>query len=163
MNVACKLTSFTSACLVKIKHVHNIASSSHPMDIGAGVYIHPTVRTAIAALQAGDKLAWLTCFTAGAKLFDSGKRKSIFNFTRDNIGLMHFTDIERVDNDGRDVYGMLRLRDEETIHAYFKFRLDAAAMCSRLDIGPVDGDQPLSLLPYSLYLALLPDPGETLT
>lgn len=102
------------------------------------------VRTAISALQAGDKLGWLTCFTAGAKLFDNGKRRSMFNFTRDHVGAMRFTEIERVDNDGRDVYGVIRLRDEQDIHAYFKVRLDAAAMCSRLDIGRTDEDQPLS-------------------
>lgn len=125
------------------------------MEIGSGIYVHPTVRTAVSALQAGDKLGWLTCFTAGAKLFDNGKRRSLFNFTRDNIGLMQFNDIERVDNDGRDVYGMLQFREEESFRAYFKFRLDAAAMCSRLDIGRMDGEQSLSLLPVSLCFAWL--------
>jgi hypothetical protein len=127
------------------------------MEIGSGIYVHPTVRTAISALQAGDKLGWLTCFTAGAKLFDNGKRRSLFNFTRDNIGLMQFNDIERVDNDGRDVYGMLRFREEKSFRAYFKFRLDAAAMCSRLDIARMDGEQSLSLLPVSLCFAWLAD------
>ena len=131
------------------------------MDIDSGVYLHPTVRTAVAALQAGDKLAWLTCFTAGAKLFDNGKRKNLFHFTRNSLGSIRFTDIERVNNDGRDIYGLLRIGDEENIHAYFKFRLDAAAMCSRLDVGRMDGDQLLSLLSYSLCLVLTANPDET--
>lgn len=128
------------------------------MEIGSGLYLHPTVRTAISALQAGDRLNWLTCFTAGAKLFDNGKRKSLFNFTRDHIGSMHFISIERVDNDGRDVYGVLKVREEENIRAYFKFRLDAAAMCSRLDVGRQEGDEFLSLL-LSLGLLFSIDDG----
>lgn len=153
--------AFTPACPVTVKYASNAAFSSHTMEIPSGTYVHPTVRAAISAFQAGDKLGWLTCFTAGAKLFDNGKRRSVFNFTRDNIGTMQFTSIDRVDNDGRDVYGTLRVRDEGNVHAYFKFRLDAAAMCSRLDIGRVDGDQPLSLIPLSLYFALLMDSGDS--
>lgn len=130
------------------------------MDIDSGVYLHPTVRTAIAALEAGDKLGWLTCFTAGAKLFDNGKRKNLFHFTRDNVGSMYFTTIERADNDGRDVYGLLRIRDEENVQAYFKFRMDAAAMCNRLDVGRVDGDQLLFLLPFALHLVWPVGHGE---
>jgi len=122
------------------------------MEIGSGLYVHPTVRTAIDALQAGDRLAWLTCFTAGAKLFDNGKRKSLFNFTRNHIGSMQFTSVDRIDNDGREVYGVLQIRDEENVHVYFKFRLDAAAMCSRLDIGRQDGGQIQPLLPLTLGL-----------
>ena len=128
------------------------------MEIGSGLYLHPTVRTAISALQAGDRLSWLTCFTASAKLFDNGKRKSLFNFTRDHIGSMQFTSIERADNDGRDLYGVMKIRAEENVHAYFRFRLDAAAMCSRLDVGRQDGDEFLSLL-LSLGLLFPVDDG----
>jgi hypothetical protein len=120
-----------------------------PMEIGSGLYLHPTVRTAIDALQAGDRLAWLSCFTAGAKLFDNGKRKSLFNFTRDHIGSIRFSSIERADNDGRDIYGVMQVREEENVHGYLKFRLDAAAMCNRLDIGRQEGEQSQPLLPFS--------------
>jgi hypothetical protein len=124
------------------------------MDIGSGVYLHPTVRSAISAMQAGDRLAWLSCFTAGAKLFDNGKRRSLFNFTRDYIGSLHLSAIERSDNDGRDVYGAIRIHGEEDAPVFFKFRMDAAAMCNRLDIGRLDGGQRLPLLPLTVGLVL---------
>ena len=128
------------------------------MEIASRLYLHPTVRSAIDALQAGDRLAWLTCFTASAKLFDNGKRKSLFNFTRDHIGSLRFTSIERSDSDGRDVYGVMQVREEEGVRAYLKFRLDAAAMCNRLDIGRQHGGQFQPLLPFSP--GMVPDDGE---
>jgi hypothetical protein len=130
------------------------------MDIGSGVYLHPTVRTAISALQAGDRLAWLSCFTAGAKLFDNGKRRSLFNFTRDYVGSLRFSAIERSENDGREVYGLMTMRAAEDAHVVFKFRMDAAAMCNRLDVGRTDGGQRLSLLPVALGLVFAATYGD---
>jgi hypothetical protein len=110
--------------------------------------LHPTVNKAIAALQVGDKLRWLTCFTASAKLFDNGKRGNFHQFSRDNVGAMYFTSIEHVDSDGRGVRGWLHLGDSEEVVAYFKFRIDTTEMCSRLDVARLEGDRHFSLQAY---------------
>ena len=115
------------------------------MDIDLEARLHPTVPMAIRALQAGDKLAWLTCFTASAKLFDNGKRGSFQQFSRDNVGVLYFTNIEHIDSDGRGLRGWLHLDHEEVV-AYFKFRLDSTEMCSRLDVARLEGDRHLALL-----------------
>ncbi|GLQ88335.1 hypothetical protein [Dyella flagellata] len=115
------------------------------MDIDLDVGLHPTVHKAVSALQAGDKLTWLTCFTASAKLFDNGKRSSFHQFARDNVGVMYFTTIEHIDSDGRGIRGWLRLDGHEEVVAYFKFRIDTTEMCSRLDVARLEGGQHLAL------------------
>lgn len=107
--------------------------------------LHPTVHKAMSALQAGDKLRWLTCFTASAKLFDNGKRRGFQQFSRDCVGVMHFTTVEHVDSDGRGLRGRLHVGDREEIDAYFKFRIDSTEMCSRLDVSRLEGDRHLPL------------------
>ncbi|GGA29946.1 hypothetical protein [Dyella nitratireducens] len=116
------------------------------MDIDLEAGLHPTVHKAISALQVGDKLTWLTCFTASAKLFDNGKRRGFHQFSRDHVGMMYFTTIEHVDRDGRGMRGWLHLGDDEEIVAYFKFRIDTAEMCSRLDVSRLEGDRHFPLL-----------------
>lgn len=123
------------------------------MEIGPEVRLHPTVHAAISALQIGDKLTWLSCFIAAAKLFDNGKRSDFQQFTRESIGVIYFTAIEQADSDGRGVHGWLHTRDEKTVRAYFKFRLDNTAMCSRLDVARLEDDNMLPLLSVALHLA----------
>lgn len=115
------------------------------MDIDLEAHLHPTVRRALSALQGGDKLAWLTCFTASAKLFDNGKRASFQQFSRDGVGMMYFASIEHIDSDGRGVRGWFHLDHEEVV-AYLKFRIDTTEMCSRLDVARLEGDRHMSLL-----------------
>jgi hypothetical protein len=52
---------------------------------------NPTVRTAIEALQRGDKDAWASQFSSDAKLFDDGKPRSLGKFTREALGHERFT------------------------------------------------------------------------
>jgi len=115
------------------------------MAIDLEARLHPTVHKAISALQGGDKLRWLTCFTASAKLFDNGKRRGFQQFSRDNVGIMHFTGIEHIDSDGRGLRGRLHIGNNEEVTAYFKFRIDSTEMCSRLDVSRMEGDRHLPL------------------
>jgi len=64
-----------------------------------------TVKSAIGALQNGDKTAWKNLFTSDAEMFDDGSPRSLQKFTNDAIGHERFTKIERVENNGCDVYG----------------------------------------------------------
>jgi hypothetical protein len=112
------------------------------MAFGSDLHLHPTVETALSALQAGDTLSWLGCFTAKAKLFEDGKRTDLYKFTREKVGWAYFTSLDHVHNDGRHVYGRLHVRRKGVIRVYFKFRLDTTGMCSRLDVGHWDGSRP---------------------
>ncbi|RDS83504.1 hypothetical protein DWU98_03940 [Dyella monticola] len=105
-------------------------------------HLNPTVKAALTALQAGDALAWLGCFTAKAKLFEDGKRADLYRFTREKVGWAYFTSLDHVREDGRHVYGRLHVRQRGVDRVYFKFRLDSTAMCSRLDVGHWDGNVP---------------------
>src|ERR1700716_1005874 len=64
-----------------------------------------TVTGAIAALQQGDRTAWLALFEPDAKLYDDGSPRSLKEFTRDAVGHERFTSIERVDTNGLDLLG----------------------------------------------------------
>ncbi len=86
-----------------------------------------TVKAAIDALQKGDQQAWLRLFTPEAELYDDGSKRDFMKFSRSAIGEERFTNIDRVDNDGKDIYG--------NFHTYFKFHINEAGKIYRLDIG----------------------------
>jgi hypothetical protein len=66
---------------------------------------NPRVREAIEALQAGNKTVWLSLFAANVKLSDDGSPRDFAAFSNEAIGHERFTSIDRVDNNGLDVYG----------------------------------------------------------
>jgi hypothetical protein len=97
----------------------------------------PRVREAIEALQAGDKASWLALFAVDATLTDDGKPRSFTDFSDDAVGHERFTSIDRVDNDGFDVYGRFHSDRWGDFAAYFKFHLGPDGKFARLDIGQV--------------------------
>lgn len=62
----------------------------------------------IEALQAGGKTAWLALFAVDARLTDDGSPRSFTGFSEDVLGPERFASIDRVDNNGLDVYGSFR-------------------------------------------------------
>jgi hypothetical protein len=97
--------------------------------------INPKVRGAIEALQAGDKTAWLAFFTADARLTDDGSPRSFAGFSDEALGRERFTSIDRVDNNGLDVYGSFHSDRWGDFKTYFKFHLGSDGKFARLDIG----------------------------
>ncbi|KWF27859.1 hypothetical protein WL84_12340 [Burkholderia cenocepacia] len=96
---------------------------------------HPVVRSAINALQQGDGAAWAALFASGATLYDDGHPRDLHAFSRDAIGTERFTTIDRVDNNGLDVYGQFHSDRWGTFRTYFKFQVDDKGRITRLDIG----------------------------
>jgi hypothetical protein len=96
---------------------------------------NPKVRKAIEALQAGDKTAWLALFAVDAKLTDDGSPRSFADFSDEALGHEHFTSIDRVDNNGLDVYGSFHSDRWGDFKTYFKFYLGSDGKFARLDIG----------------------------
>jgi hypothetical protein len=93
------------------------------------------VREAIAALQAGDKAAWLASFSDGAELTDDGSPRSFTGFTDDAIGHERFLRIDRVENGGLDVYGRFHSDQWGEFDTYFRFHPGPDGKFVQLDIG----------------------------
>ena len=96
---------------------------------------NPTVRTAIGALQHGDRALWASQFEADAKLYDDGSPRSLQKFTEDALGHERFTSIDRVDNHGLNVTGEFHSDRWGDFRTYFRFQLSHTGRIGRLDIG----------------------------
>lgn len=95
----------------------------------------PIVRAAIEALEEGDLHTWLNLFTADAQLFDDGRKIDFTTFSRNAVGKEKFTHIDKVENDGWDVYGQFHSDQWGDFNTYFRFRVNADGKIERLEIG----------------------------
>lgn len=100
--------------------------------------INTTVKAAIEAWQKGDADAWLSFFTPDAKLYDDGHPRDFQRFCEEAIGHERFTSIDKVENNGLDVYGAFHSDEWGDFDTYFKFTIDTGGKISRLDIGQAD-------------------------
>ncbi|OHX10711.1 hypothetical protein [Chromobacterium sphagni] len=96
---------------------------------------HLTVRLAVQALQQGDHAAWIAQFSADAKLTDDGLPANFQKFSESAMGHERFTRIDRVENQGLDIYGAFHSDRWGDFDTYFKFHLDANGKIRQLDIG----------------------------
>jgi hypothetical protein len=74
-------------------------------------------------------------FTADARLTDDRSRRSFAGFSDEALGHERFTSIDRVDNNGLDVYGSFHSDRWGDFETYFKFHLGSDGKFARLDIG----------------------------
>ena len=97
---------------------------------------NPTVKSALAAWQGNDLAAWLSHFTPDAQLYDDGRPRDFKRFSNE-IGTEWFTSIDKVENDGLDIYGKFHTEKWGDFKVYFKFHLNDEGKFNRLDIGQV--------------------------
>src|SRR5690606_29036857 len=97
--------------------------------------VHPAVKKAIEALQAGDKAAWFALFTADAVLYDDGRKMDFRSFFDKALGHERFTAIDKVEQDGLAVYGSFHSDQWGDFKTYFIFRPGENGLFIRLDIG----------------------------
>lgn len=97
-----------------------------------------TVKGAVEALQEKDSEKWLTYFTDDAKMTDDGKPRDFQNFSENAVGEEWFTEIHRVENDGKAIYGHLTTRQWGAFDVYFKFHVNNEEKIYQLDIGQVN-------------------------
>jgi hypothetical protein len=100
--------------------------------------VNPVVRKAIEALQSGDKKTWFTFFTQDATLFDDGHKMNFRFFFEKTLGHERFTGIDKVENEGLDVYGPFHTEHWGDFKTYFKFHIRPDGKINRLDIGQAD-------------------------
>ena len=94
-----------------------------------------TVLQAIDALQKGDASTWLSLFSADAELYDDGNKIDFHNFTKAAIGHERFTNIDKVENNGKDIYGKFHSDQWGDFKTYFKFHISDNGKINKLEIG----------------------------
>lgn len=94
-----------------------------------------TVKKAFDAWQSGDSKTFLSYFTADAKLYDDGNSRNFQSFVKDACGHEKFTSIDKVENNGLDIFGNFHTESWGDFKTYFKFKINAEGRINRLDIG----------------------------
>ena len=93
-------------------------------------------RKAIEALQANDKNAWYSYFTDDAVFTDDGRTLDLKSFFDNAFDKKEkFLSIDKVENDGKDIYGNFYAGQWGTFRVFFKFHINADGKINRLDIG----------------------------
>lgn len=93
------------------------------------------VKAAIDALQKGKQNAWFLLFAEEVVLYDDGNQLQFNNFFKKALGHEKFTSIDKVENNGLDVYGHFHSDQWGDFNAFFKFRINKEGKIDRLDIG----------------------------
>lgn len=97
---------------------------------------NPTVKQAIEALQANDKAAWFAYFTPDAVFTDDGNIKDFKAFFDNAFDKKEkFLSMDKVENEGKDIYGDFYAGQWGTFNVYFKFHQNEAQKFTRIDIG----------------------------
>ena len=96
------------------------------------------VRKAIEALQTGNKSEWFALFSSQAELFDDGNKMNFKTFFDKALGHERFTSIDKVENEGKDVFGKFHSDQWGEFKTYFKFCLNPEGKITRLHIGQAD-------------------------
>lgn len=122
-------------CFPMITHAQkNRLSSPKKQTMDLSKITHKTVKQAIEALQAGDH-SWYSFFTDSPAMTDDGNAVDFKSFFAKALGQEKFLSIDKVENDGKDVYGNFKAGSWGTFKVFFKFHEDAGGKFDRLDIG----------------------------
>lgn len=94
------------------------------------------VKGAIEALQANDKKAWYSYFTTDVVFTDDGRTLDFTSFFDNAFDKKEkFLTLDRIENDGKDLYGNFYAGQWGTFRVYFKFHQNAEGKFNRLAIG----------------------------
>lgn len=92
------------------------------------------VKSAFQAFQSGDK-SWYSYFTENPVMTDDGNTIDFKNFFSKALGTEKFLTIDKVENEGKDIYGNFKAGQWGTFKVFFKFHQNADGKFDRLDIG----------------------------
>lgn len=96
------------------------------------------VKKAVEALQSNDKDAWFSRFADEVHFTDDGRTLDFKPFFDNAFNHEeNFLEIQKVENNGKDIYGNFFAGQWGTFYVYFKFHEDANGKINRLDIGQV--------------------------
>lgn len=113
------------------------AKKSNIMTANKEKLTNPIVKAAIEALEKGDSKEWFSLFTEDAELYDDGNKQSFTNFSNSAFEKGHerFTSIDKVENNGLDIYGHYHSDQWGDFKTYYKFHINKEGKISRLDVG----------------------------
>ncbi|PWN62830.1 hypothetical protein C1634_008630 [Chryseobacterium viscerum] len=114
------------------KEKHQTSKKQTIMDLSK--ITDPSVKQAIEALQNGDK-SWYSFFTENPTMTDDGQHVDFKSFFSNALGNEKFLSIDRVENDGKDIYGNFQAGKWGTFPVFFRFHKNAEGKFERLDIG----------------------------
>lgn len=97
--------------------------------------INSTVKQAFEAWQNGDSQTFLSYFTASPQMTDDGNPRDFAGFVKAACGHEKFLTIDKVENDGKDIFGNFKAGQWGTFKVYFKFHQNAEGKFDKLDIG----------------------------
>jgi hypothetical protein len=113
----------------------SLKTRSEPMAIDLTKLSNVKVRAAIIALQKGDEKTWFSLFAAEVAFYDDGNQMRFNNFFKKALGHEHFTSIDKVENNGLEVYGHFHSDQWGDFKTCFKFQVNKEGKIARLDIG----------------------------
>jgi hypothetical protein len=96
------------------------------------------IRQALDAWQSGDSEKWLSFFADNTQLLDDGSPRDFHKFSTQAIGHERFTSIDKVENEGLDIYGHFHSNTWGDFKTYFKFHINSDSEIYRLEIGQVN-------------------------
>ncbi|KXH81133.1 hypothetical protein [Chryseobacterium kwangjuense] len=93
-----------------------------------------TVRNAVQALQDGNQ-SWYSFFTDNPAMTDDGNTVDFKSFFANALGKEKFLTIDRVGDDGKEIYGNFQAGKWGTFPVFFRFHKNNEGKFDRLDIG----------------------------
>lgn len=115
------------------KHNTQTQHSKH-QNMDLSTITDSSVKQAIEALQAGNK-KWYNYFTENPAMTDDGNPVDFKSFFSNALGKESFLSIERVENNGQNIYGNFKAGQWGTFPVFFKFHKNTEGKFDRLDIG----------------------------
>lgn len=97
--------------------------------------LNETVRKAFEAWQNGNAQTFTSFFTEDAKLYDDGNPRDFKKFVKDACGHEKFTSIDKVEDEGKAIYGQFHTESWGDFKTYFKFKLNTEGKFDTLEIG----------------------------
>lgn len=116
------------------KHIQKTNTTQRQKNMDLSKITDETVRNAVQALQNGDQ-SWYSFFTDNPAMTDDGNTVDFKSFFANALGKEKFLTIDRVGDDGKEVYGNFQAGKWGTFPVFFRFHKNNEGKFDRLDIG----------------------------
>lgn len=128
------LSCMTFGQKIQGKHSQKSITVSKQKNMDFSKITNDTVKQAIQALQEGHT-SWYEFFIENPVMTDDGNLVDFKSFFSNALGKEKFLSIDRVENEGKDIYGNFQAGKWGTFPVFFKFHENNDGKFERLDIG----------------------------
>ena len=131
----CTVLTF-NACAQSTDHKNQTKNTKTQKTMDLSKITNSQVKQAIEALQNNDKTAWYSFFTNDVTFTDDGRTLDFKPFFDNAFSHKErFLEIEKVENEGKDITGKFYAGQWGTFKVFFKFHQQSDGKFNRLDIG----------------------------